>query len=139
MLEDKGTQNEKHEDYLISLSGKNARAYLNVKLFFAAVGRILMTKGGSGPHLNAEEVHKYFPIFAQKMGWRGDYYRVGLDEFCPAVSIYFGGNVKSGYWTILPWLSDSHAPYRVDEHPRKERVLAAARHVCRAWLPDWNF
>lgn len=131
-----------HDAWLLSLANGEKRAYLDVRLFLAAVGRLQLGNCCQAD-LNAEEVHRLFPVFAKEMGWPGPLYEVQPDTGrCPAVTLYLRDDVprkESFFWMIDPFRYHMKEPWRLDESPVKHKVLEAARATCKEWLPDWEW
>jgi len=134
-----------HDGWLLSLANGERRAYLDVRLFLAAIGRLCNIMGYE-LSLTVEQVHKLFPIFGKEMNWPlGHLYEVQQDTGkCPAVSLYYRDDIpskKKGLWLLFPWSEDVMKSWRFDDNPEPERekALEAARIVCRELLPDWRW
>ncbi|GEM_PF-5315876 len=131
-----------HDGWLLSFVNGERRAYLDVKLFLSAVGRLQISNLCQA-HFDAKDMHKYFAIFAKEMGWPGVLYEVDSSTGrCPAVTLYLRDDVPrkgSFFWMIDPFRYHMREPWRLDESPVKHKVLEAARATCKEWLPDWEW
>lgn len=131
-----------HDGWLLSFANGEKRAYLDVRLFLAAVGK-LQYDNHCHAAFNAKDMHKCFPIFAKEMGWPG-YLYVTFDpgSKCPAVTLYLRDDIsREGFhlWVILPDKMYMKNPWMLDESPVKHKVLEAARVVMREWLPGFEW
>jgi hypothetical protein len=135
-----------HDGWLLSFTPEEKEAFLRVKLFLAAIGRLHNTRSCQAG-LSRENAHKYFPIFAKEMGWTAPFLKHFLYEdsagSCHAVFLYLRDDrpLKKGsfYMPMLVWSMDMEDPWRFDESPEKEKALEAARVVMNMILPDWKW
>ena len=133
---------EDHDGWLLSFVNGEKRAYLGVRLFLAAVGK-LQYDNHCHASFDPKDMHKYFQIFAKEMVWPGPLYEVQSDTGrCPAVTLYLRDDVPREsfhIWVIFPDKIRMRSPWILDESPVKHKVLEAARVVMREWIPGFEW
>jgi hypothetical protein len=120
------------EDYLLSLNERERMLYGVVKLFLAALGMRCFYKNIDPLGLTEEDMHRFFPVFAQDIGCPLKK-RELLGGKCTAVSVYLDQN----------WLNESvrrpvplypiqvyfAAQERVDNHPLLRKMVVSVDNI----------
>jgi hypothetical protein len=127
--------NGRRLDRILNFTKEEQEAYKTVLVFLSAVGKVALSRD-CAVHLNAEYMHTLFKIFCKKLGLEGEYFDRN-QPFSPAVALYQGRVIdeKGSITIIFPYKHYYKAPWRIDLHPDKQRLLEAAVEVCHVWLP----
>jgi hypothetical protein len=132
---------EKYLDRILSFTKEQQEAYKMVLVSLSAVGKVAYCRDCT-VHLGAEDMHLLFKVFCEKLALEGEYFDRN-QPFSPAVALYLArvtDEKESIFKTIIfPYQCYYKAPWRIDEHPDKQKLLEAAVEVCKVWLPRSNW
>ncbi len=129
-------RHEERRRYLASLTPHQKLAYERVEFCLQALGQYFYAMGHMTP-IHLAVLHRHFPAFAQKLGYRGRFYR-HQGRHCPAVDIAYPQG-KNSFWFLTPYFDywGLETSGRKEVHAPKVRQAALA--FLKAWLPDWKW
>ena len=117
-------------------------AYMNVLLCVVAVAEVSRNNARL-KWVDENEMHEHYPVFGRIMDMPESFLqKVGYK--CKAVSIFYREENLQDRDNVR-WVPIYLAAFRKEYgdvlkyHPERERVLVAAREVCKAIFPSWDW